>query len=798
MDIKDKDKLELEEKIEELDSVRGRHTELVTVLIPQGQNINVVQKQLEGEKSTASNIKSKQTRSNVIDALDMIIRELKTFKKTPENGLALYAGNTSEKEGTSDIQIWTIEPPKPLKTRTYRCDQTFVTEPLKEMLQTDAVYGLLTMDRKEATIGLLEGKEIKIIRKLTSGVPGKIRAGGQCLSPDTLIMKDNGEIIEIKDSHNPLLIQSENFNTEKTETTPLITKWENKKELFEITTCYPKLRIKSSKEHLYFVRTEKGIEEKPLEEIKEGDFLIMPEKINLNINEKQKIEFKPLIKQAWNMKKIKVPKIMDETFAKILGYYLGDGNYEKDRITFSEQRKEVAEYYKNLIDNYFKIESRIRFRENKGYYQLRVGSRILSQLFKYIFINDNKTLNETIPKIILKSPDEILTRFISGFFDAEGYVSERVALGINNKKLTKQLQFALLRLGIISSINLYDNNRNPYSSEIRYTLAIDDIESIKKFRDLIGFSSLEKQEKIKKLINKRSSKNKVRQIVVNGKEVAKIIRNSGLNTRQFRCPYFFVNKRQLSKEIFKKKILEKIKNPDLKRRLELFYQSNLIAIKISKIKSIGISKTIDIETKNHNFLANGIVVHNSSQRFHRITEGLAKDFFRRVAQEMKEIFFDMPRLKGILIGGPIPTKEEFLEEGQLVTKLKEKVIGMKDLGYVDEHGIELLVEASHEDIAEQEIIKEKKILEKFFDTIGKDKGKAAYTQESVNLALERGAVEVLLISSKVPKKKIAELEKLALNIGSEVVIISTETEEGQQFYNLTKDGIGAILRFALE
>ena len=96
--MEDKEKLELEEKIEELQAVRGRHTELVTVMIPAGFNIHPVVKQLESEKSTASNIKSKQTRSAVIDSLDRIIRELRTYKKTPENGLALFSGNVSEKE----------------------------------------------------------------------------------------------------------------------------------------------------------------------------------------------------------------------------------------------------------------------------------------------------------------------------------------------------------------------------------------------------------------------------------------------------------------------------------------------------------------------------------------------------------------------------------------------------------------------------------------------------------------------------------------------------------------------------
>ena len=118
-----------------------------------------------------------------------------------------------------------------------------------------------------------------------------------------------------------------------------------------------------------------------------------------------------------------------------------------------------------------------------------------------------------------------------------------------------------------------------------------------------------------------------------------------MNTRDFHCGYFFCNKRQMSKEVFRKKILDKINDINLKRRLELFYYSNLITVKISKIEKIGVNKTIDIETKNHNFLANGLIVHNSSQRFHRITEGLTKDFYKRIAEEMKKIVPEGTRIR---------------------------------------------------------------------------------------------------------------------------------------------------------
>ena len=110
---------------------------------------------------------------------------------------------------------------------------------------------------------------------------------------------------------------------------------------------------------------------------------------------------------------------------------------------------------------------------------------------------------------------------------------------------------------------------------------------------------------------------------------------------------------------------------------------------------------------------------------------------------------------------------------------------------------ELLVEESQEDIAEQELIKEKNILTKFFDTLGKDSSKAVYGEEKVTTALQRGAVKILLISKKTPKPLTKKLSEMAENIGSETVIISTEHPDGEQFLNLTK-GIGAILRFALE
>lgn len=162
-----------------LKKIRGRHTELVSVYIPAGYEVSKVMQQLRDEQGTASNIKSKGTRKNVLGALEKVMSHLRLFPRTPENGLVIFAGNISQKEGVTDLQLFSMEPPEPIFTRIYRCDQEFVLEPLFDLIAEKVVYALLIVERNEATIGLLRGKHIEMLEHLTSGVPGKSRAGGQ-------------------------------------------------------------------------------------------------------------------------------------------------------------------------------------------------------------------------------------------------------------------------------------------------------------------------------------------------------------------------------------------------------------------------------------------------------------------------------------------------------------------------------------------------------------------------------------------------------------------------------------------
>ena len=179
MSLTEIQRFHLKKFIKEIEGFRGRHTELVSVYIPKDYDLNKIINHLAQEQGTAANIKSTSTRKNVTSSLEKMIQHLKLFKRTPENGLAIFSGNVAEREGMEDFKVWSIEPPVPLKTRIYRRDKEFEIGLLKEMLDTKEVYGLVVIDRRDANIALLKGKSIIPLVKTHSEVPGKFKAGGQ-------------------------------------------------------------------------------------------------------------------------------------------------------------------------------------------------------------------------------------------------------------------------------------------------------------------------------------------------------------------------------------------------------------------------------------------------------------------------------------------------------------------------------------------------------------------------------------------------------------------------------------------
>ncbi len=273
---KDSEMAVFKKKLKLLAKYKGHGTELISQYIPANADRSTVMGVLTEEVSQSSNIKSPQTRKAVQGALRKITNFLKQIDfDIPPKGIVVFAGNISESEGRTDIRLFTVRPPKPLKTKLYWCDSEFHLAPLKEMLAPNEVYGLLTIDKNEATIAVLSGKKYEIIGKFTSGVPGKFKAGGQCLVPDSVVQTATGEIMRVGDVHNPIDLEAADLETLGVTSTTVLKKWTvTKKEAVKIVTKHPRTELTCSLDHLVFTYQEGATKAIPAEDVNAGTILL--------------------------------------------------------------------------------------------------------------------------------------------------------------------------------------------------------------------------------------------------------------------------------------------------------------------------------------------------------------------------------------------------------------------------------------------------------------------------------------------------------------------------------------------
>ncbi len=179
MDMTKKQEYKFKKSLEKIKELKGRGTELISLYVPPDKQISDVAAYLREEMSQSSNIKSKSTKKHVQSALKSILAKLKYFKQPPSNGVVFFVGHISVTGDQTDMISESLEPPQSVETFLYRCDSEFYVEPLRAMLGERKKYGLIVVDRSEATVGVLNGNRVEILNNIQSLVPSKHSKGGQ-------------------------------------------------------------------------------------------------------------------------------------------------------------------------------------------------------------------------------------------------------------------------------------------------------------------------------------------------------------------------------------------------------------------------------------------------------------------------------------------------------------------------------------------------------------------------------------------------------------------------------------------
>jgi peptide chain release factor subunit 1 len=233
----------------------------------------------------------------------------------------------------------------------------------------------------------------------------------------------------------------------------------------------------------------------------------------------------------------------------------------------------------------------------------------------------------------------------------------------------------------------------------------------------------------------------------------------------------------------------------------------------------------------------------SARRFERLRDNELNEYYRRVADYAQKIFIDEYDVKGLIIGGPGPTKEGFIREEYLDYRLQNNVIAVLDSSYSGSEGVRELIDKVNDQgiMADYRLMEEKKIVKRFISEVYSGKGLGIYGIYDVINSLKNGFADLVIVNDDITilrveikcnkcqniQEKFIErnelmslkqastssncqscgsqdlelleqdiieyLEELSLMSGSKLEVISGKTEEGAQLASLGK--IGAILRF---
>jgi len=159
----------------------------------------------------------------------------------------------------------------------------------------------------------------------------------------------------------------------------------------------------------------------------------------------------------------------------------------------------------------------------------------------------------------------------------------------------------------------------------------------------------------------------------------------------------------------------------------------------------------------------------SARRFERLREMELGDYYRRVANTTKEYFIDIYPIKGLIISGPGPTKETFINEEYLEYRLQNMIIATLDTSYAGSEGVREAFSRAQEVLSDYRMVEEKKFVDKLFYEIHSSKGLAAYGLNDVIDLLKRNVVSMILITDDTNLRKLDVTCKRCQNVQTEIL-----------------------------
>jgi peptide chain release factor subunit 1 len=159
----------------------------------------------------------------------------------------------------------------------------------------------------------------------------------------------------------------------------------------------------------------------------------------------------------------------------------------------------------------------------------------------------------------------------------------------------------------------------------------------------------------------------------------------------------------------------------------------------------------------------------SAKRFQKLREMELQYYFNRVAEITREYFIDIYQVKGLIVSGPGPTKEEFVNKEYLEYRLQNNIIATIDASYSGAEGIREAFAKCSDILSNFRMVEEKKIIEKLFQEINTNTGLGSYGLKEVIEMLKNNIAGTIIISDDIHMSRIKKTCKRCSNVEDEYI-----------------------------
>ena len=198
---------------------------------------------------------------------------------------------------------------------------------------------------------------------------------------------------------------------------------------------------------------------------------------------------------------IAVPDRVSEELGRLLGLLVGDGHVSKasGRVGFTSGSKAKAEEFAGLADELFGVSPTVS--EDESRWRVYIYSANLVRLLTKWFDMRTDAADKIVPKPVLRSPKPVVSEFLRGLFDADGYAGDRgVILNTESESVSKVVQLLLTNFEILSRrrersdgcfhVHLTGKSADRFHEEIGFGYSSKD-EALEKYLDELAWFEIE-------------------------------------------------------------------------------------------------------------------------------------------------------------------------------------------------------------------------------------------------------------------------------------------------------------------